>query len=131
MRLCHVCCIFNWFWVCIYGSSTSSVTATGSGICMSSGSGAGSSVCTGSSSCMGSGSGTGSTVCIGSGSTTGSGACMGSGAVWLLPYRPLPARDLFSGLILITNDLIYSSSSSRLQRERERELERELHRESS
>jgi|688.fasta_scaffold894031_2 hypothetical protein len=86
---------------------------------------------TGSSSCMGSGSG----ACMGSGSgagsTTGSGACMGSTAVWLLPDRPLSAQDLFSGLILITNDLIYSSSSSRLQREREREPERELHRESS
>jgi hypothetical protein len=110
--VCVMCVVFLIGFVCIYGSSASSVTATGSGICMSSGSGAGSSVCTGSSSCMGSGSGsgsgsgTGSTVCIGSGSTTGSGACMGSGAVWLLPDHSLSARDLFSGLILITNDLI-------------------------
>jgi len=79
---------------------------------------------------MGVGSGIGSNSCMGSGSTIGSGDCMGSGAVWLIPDRPLSAQDLFSGLILITNDLIYSSSSSHLQREREREPERELHRES-
>ena len=97
--VCVMCVVFLIGFVCIYGSSTSSVTATGSGICMSSGSGAGSSVCTGSSSCMGSGSGTGSTVFIGSGSTTGSGACTGSGTC-------ADPRDVFSGLILITNDLI-------------------------
>jgi hypothetical protein len=101
------------------GSGSSACSGTGSNICMGVGSG------TGSSSCMGSGSGAGSGTCMDS----GSGACMGSTSVWLLPDRPVSARDLFSGLILITNDLIYSSSSSRPQREPEREL-RELDRES-
>ena len=100
-------------------SGSSACSCTGSNICMGVGSG------TGSSSCMGSGSGSGSGTCMDS----GSGACMGSTSVWLLPDRPVSARDLFSGLILITNDLIYSSSSSRPQREPEREL-RELDRES-
>jgi len=113
------------------GSGSSAGSGTGSNVCMGVGSGIGSNVC------MGVGSGIGSNVCMGVGSgagsgtcmDSGSGACMGSTSVWLLPDRPVSARDLFSGLILITNDLIYSSSSSRPQREPEREL-RELDRES-